>query len=59
MAQYDDGQKVEGWVTITHTTEDGNIVYGPFPTKQEAERWLSNLISGEVRPIYTPAFNRG
>lgn len=53
-----EGQMVEGWVTLTNTGDE-NIIYGPFPTKQEAETWLLNLIGGEVRPIFTPTFSRG
>lgn len=56
--QFADGQKINGWITLTNTGDE-NIIYGPFETKQEAEDWLNKLVGGEVRPIFEPSFNKG
>jgi len=55
-----DNQEIEGWVTLTPIAEDGHTaVYGIFEDKASAEQWLKNTRGGEVRPIFTPAFNKG
>lgn len=53
-----DGMLIDGWITLTKIGDE-NIIYGPFKTEVEAEGWLHNLLGGEVRPIYSPQFNRG
>jgi hypothetical protein len=58
--QSEEGQAIEGWVTLTPITEEGfTAVYGVFEDKASAEEWLKNTRGGEVRPIFTPAFNKG
>lgn len=58
--QSEEGQSIEGWVTLTPLPEEGKTaVYGIFEDKASAEAWLENTRGGEVRPIFTPAFNRG
>jgi hypothetical protein len=57
---YEEGQAIEGWVTLTPVSEEGvTAVYGIFEDKASAEEWLKNTRGGEVRPIFTPAFNKG
>lgn len=53
-----EGMSVEGWATLG-TYADSVVIYGVFPTKEEAEKWASNLVSGDVHPIYSPMWNRG
>ena len=53
-----DGQPIEGWGTVG-IYEGGIHVYGGFSTREEAQEWLDQLVSGAVIPIYTKAYNRG
>lgn len=53
-----DGMLISNYVTKT-TVGDHEVMYGPFDTKEEAEKWLANLIGGAVEAVYVPAYNRG
>lgn len=53
------GQWIAGWVTSTQTVEDGQVMYGPFETQEEALSWANNLINATIEPIYVPSHNAG
>lgn len=53
-----EGQPIESWGTVG-IYNGGITVYGGFPTKEAAEEWLGKLVSGQVIPIYSEAYNRG
>lgn len=60
VSEWHDGQPIEGWITLT--IADGEpVVYGPFESKEKAEKWQSQLIAGtSIKPLYTPfVYNRG
>lgn len=54
-----DGQEIVGWITSTLTDTDGIILYGMFPTSDEAMIWAKQLLNATVYPIHRPAYNRG
>ena len=54
-----DGQEIVGWVTSTLTDTNGIILYGIFPTSDEAMVWASQLLNATIYPIHRPAYNRG
>lgn len=54
-----DGQEIVGWVTSTLTDTNGIILYGLFPTSDEAMVWASQLLNATIYPIHRPAYNRG
>lgn len=46
-----------GWTTITNTREGETIVYGIFPTMEEATEHGDKLINANVVPIYAPTLH--
>ena len=54
---YGDGF-IEGWCTVG-TYEGELVIYGGFSTREEAEVWLKQLVSGEIHPVRSPAYSRG
>lgn len=55
-----EGMLVTGYVTRTVLGEGDVVMYGPFETLEEAEKWSKNLIQPTtLEAIYYPSFNRG
>lgn len=52
------GQLIAGWVTSTQTSS-GDVMYGPFETKDNAINWALKMTSAVVIPIYFPSWNQG
>jgi hypothetical protein len=61
MFQSAEGQMIEGWVTVTPLEDEAtSAIYGIFKDKESAENWATNCAKGTyIRPIFTPAFNKG
>ena len=53
-----DGMLVSGWVAKV-VFEGEEVMYGPFNTQEEADKWARLLTNGWVAPIYAPSHNRG
>lgn len=57
---YDDGtQAVACYITATVLEDGGLVLYGSFPTTEEAVKWGENLLNATIHPVYVPTFNRG
>jgi hypothetical protein len=52
------GMGVAGYITFTNTDE-GAVLYGNFPSLDEAMAWAKQLTNAEILPLYHPAYNRG
>ena len=46
-----------GYVTVTETDTDGNVIYGVFDTVDEALEFGSKLINCVAYPIYPPTLH--
>lgn len=56
----EEGQMIEGWITVTPMEGQEPVIYGIFEDKESAENWAKHCLQGTiVRPIFTPTFNRG
>jgi len=52
------GMGVAGYVTLTDTDE-GAVLYGNFPSLDEAMAWAVQLDNAEIVPVYYPVYSRG
>jgi len=52
------GMSVHSYVTLTDTDE-GAVLYGNFPSLDEAMAWAKQLTNAKIVPVYYPAYNRG
>lgn len=56
---HENGQWVANYITATVLDDGGIVLYGSFPTADEAVAWGKNLTNATVHPVYVPSFNRG